>query len=202
MSICESFRMVASVSVAAVAIGCNGTSGSEASTAPGESHVLIRTDDRTFTSVLPAELKVSLGAIPTFQLGVQGAADGEKWSMIALVPMDQALRGQISVALSGGAIEDGVGNLVVQSSAGMLQTAIGGVLHTTIAKGKIAGQAQASPTALAGDITGDVAVSCWIPRDIQVDEMANGTTDDANTEVLVEDGDMSSVGCQPFKTLR
>jgi hypothetical protein len=64
---------------------------------------------------------------------------------------------------------------------------------------QVKGQAQTTPPELSGDFNGDISVECWIPR---TGPVTNGTTDDSDSQVLVEDQDMTSTACQPFEALR
>lgn len=193
--------LLKAVLVSAVCLSACSTQ-SPSSRSP-QNRVVIQSGDRLFTSAQPAELKASLGATPIVELTVHGASDGELWTLNARFA-DAQVRGphsavgELSAKLSPGAIADGLAQLTVGSKQGASQAASGGTLHVTIADGRIVGEAEADPSKLAASIEGDIVISCWIPR---AEVTSGGTTDAANSEVLVEDTDLSSSACAPFKAL-
>ncbi len=207
MSTRELFKTVLASLMAVAAVGCNGnSSSSQVLEVPTQTRMTIHANGQTFVSYGPANLKLSLGATPELELGVSGAVDGapgaantQSWSVIAFLTTDQASQGAVNVTLSNGPTLAGVGSLGMGSTQQGLEQATGGTLQATIAKGKIEGQAQATPAELSGDFNGDISIECWIPR---TGPVTNGTTDDSGSEVLIEDQDMTSPACQPFRALR
>ena len=168
-----------------------------------QNRVVIQSGERLFTSPEPAELKATMGATPMLELTVQGASDGELWSINARFAEAQlrqprTLPGELSAKLSNGASAEGLAQLSLGSRQGAARTASSGTLNVTIADGRITGEAEADPSELGASIEGDVVISCWIPR---TDSKSGGTTDAANSEVLVEDTDLSSAACAPLKAL-
>jgi hypothetical protein len=83
----------------------------------------------------------------------------------------------------------------------ILQTASGGTFRATLSDGRITGEIESALAELGASIEGDLVVSCWVPRSGSVGENG-GTTDPSGSEVLVEDEELTSAACEPFKALR
>lgn len=163
--------------------------------------IVIRGPEGTLTSVFPAELQLSLGTTPILELSVEGNANGNWWSVLADLPMDQATSGQVNVALSDGHVTSGVASLYLESSAGKT-TATSGVFRASISGGKITAQVQATPTILDASISGDVSVECDVPvSDLPSATDAGGISVSPGT-VLVDDATFSTKLCAPFKGLQ
>jgi hypothetical protein len=162
--------------------------------------MVIHGASETFTSAVPAELKVTFGAAPTVSLTIQGlGVRGETWSAMAQLSRDQVMQAAATAKIETGPMSEGRVNLTLFANpAAPRLVGTDGTLRLSVGSGQISGVVQAQPAELSASFQGDVVVSCWIPRSGLGPQ--GGTTDPAGGEVLVQDNNLSSSLCAPFKT--
>jgi hypothetical protein len=163
-------------------------------------------DQTTYTSVAPVELKATFGATPSFMLTIQGNSAAEGWSVTAMLTAAQAVAGRADLYVGDTPIGEGIANVTHVRSEGTREQVARGTLSFTVTGGRISGTVTATPVELGASMSGASSVSCWVPRSATgtVDDGAvqQGTVSTGVDEALVEDKGLVSAPCSTLKAWR
>ena len=198
--------VLAALAIAGAA--CSDRNGSGSGIGPVE--VNITTGDGVFEGYWPAGLLVTFhsttfptiyhleieGGRPYQDAAVQAVNDG--WRLSAQLSEQQALAGSGQIPIvSGVSSSESQGS--VQRTGSTTMSADQGSCDFTLARGKISGTCNVTPSSMSASFSGDLAVQCWVPES-WLGELPDGeTTPDGGSEPGALDAHFDTASCKPFQ---
>ncbi|MGB8295810.1 MAG: hypothetical protein WCG85_10320 [Polyangia bacterium] len=188
-------------------IACSGKNGDGSE--PGPVQVNIITGEGTFEGYWPASLLVTFHntAFPTiYHLEIEGGrlyqdaavqAVNDGWRFSAQLSEQQAVAGSGQIPIvSGVSALESQGS--VQRTGPTTITADQGTCDFALAKGKISGTCNVTPSSMSASFSGDLAVECWVPESWLGQSPDGETTPDGGSETGVLDAHFDTAPCKPF----
>jgi hypothetical protein len=189
-------------SLMAVAVSACGSTTGDEPIGPAPVRTTIEGHQGAYVGYDPAELKATFGSMPTYELTFTGARGGEVWSAIVRLRAEDVRPGLIKAAVEAAPLAEGKATVQVRPQGALLwgQT---GQIALSLAKGHFSGSAEIQPESLAATFSGDLVVSCWVPRtDLpNAQQPGGGTIGNDGSVALVADADFQSARCSGLKAL-
>jgi hypothetical protein len=186
---------------AVAASGCSARSSPEASTRPPATQLVITGAQRTYTSPFPAQLKLTFGAKPAFQLSLEGVSDGQVWSLVTWPTAEQVMQGMVMAPVLNQEMSEGIATVALRSADGATNSQFSGSVALSASGGRLTGTVTSNPDSGAAAFSGSVSVSCWVPRSmLGATPVGGGTVGTAgDSEPLIEDSALASSQCAPLR---
>jgi len=135
-----------------------------------------------------------------YELWLKGSDGSAQWAATMQLSADQVVARKADIAMSAGAIRAGVGTAQLMGAQPV--AAESGTIQVSLDHGRLAGQAVIAPDALAGTITGEVSVSCWVPQAaLPGGSPGEGVGTQGSAAPLEEDSAFASSQCASFASL-